>query len=92
MTTTIRITDPVDLVKVVPYQLGYHPERSLVLIGLRRKQIGLVQRLDLPTLPRDCEAAADLMAGHLRKDGCTAPSLCFTRTPKARGQSPPPPW
>ena len=43
-----------------------------MLIGLRRKQIGLVQRLDLPTLPRDCEAAADLMAGHLRKDGCTA--------------------
>ena len=30
MTTTIRITDPVDLVKVVPYQLGYHPERCLL--------------------------------------------------------------
>ena len=75
MTTTIRITDPVDLVKVVPYQLGYHPERSLVLIGLRRKQVGLVQRLDLPSLPRDCEAAADLMAGHLRQDGCTGAVL-----------------
>jgi hypothetical protein len=71
MTTTIRITDPVDLVKVVPYQLGYHPQRSLVLIGLRRKQVGLVQRLDLPTLPRDCAAAADLLVGHLKQDGCT---------------------
>lgn len=75
MTTTIRITDPVDLVKVVPYQLGYHPQRSLVLIGLRRKHLGLVQRLDLPTLPRDCAAAAELMVGHLRNDGCTAAVL-----------------
>ena len=75
MTTTIRITDPVDLVKVVPYQLGYHPEHSLVLIGLCRKQIGLVQRLDLPTLPQDCAAAAQLMVAHLRADGCTAAVL-----------------
>ena len=75
MTTTIRITDPVDLVKVVPYQLGYHPERSIVLVGLRRKQVGLVQRLDLPTLPRDCSAAAELMSRHLRGDGCTAAVL-----------------
>ncbi len=72
MTTTIRISDPIDLVKVVPYQLGYHPDHSLVLIGLRRKQIGIVQRLDLPTLPHDCGAAATLMAGHLQADGCTA--------------------
>ncbi len=85
MTTTIRITDPVDLVKVVPYQLGYHPERSLVLIGLRRKQIGLVQRLDLPTLPRDCEAAADLMAGHLRKDGCTGAVLVLYEDTEGEG-------
>lgn len=85
MTTTIRITDPVDLVKVVPYQLGYHPERSIVLIGLRRKQIGLVQRLDLPTLPRDCAAAAELMSRHLLADGCTAAVLVIYEDIEAEG-------
>ena len=85
MTTTIRITDPVDLVKVVPYQLGYHPERSIVLVGLRRKQVGLVQRLDLPTLPRDCAAAAELMSRHLRGDGCTAAVLVVYENVEGEG-------
>ena len=85
MTTTIRITDPVDLVKVVPYQLGYHPERSIVLVGLRRKQVGLVQRLDLPTLPRDCSAAAELMSRHLRGDGCTAAVLVVYENVEGEG-------
>ena len=69
--TTIRISDPVDLVKIVPYHLGYHPERSIVLIGLKRKHVGVIQRLDLPQLAADCAVAAELMVGHLRRDGCT---------------------
>ncbi len=69
---TIRVSDPVQLVKILPYQLGYHPAHSLVAVGLRGRQLVLVQRVDLPTDPGAVSAAADVMAGHLRTAGCTA--------------------
>ena len=46
--TTIQITDPLDLVMIVPYQLGFHPNRSLVVVGLRGTRVHVVQRCDLP--------------------------------------------
>jgi hypothetical protein len=69
---TIRVTDPVDLVKVLPYQLGYHPSDSLALVGLRGRHLGVVQRGDLATRPDDLAALVELMVANLRGDGCSA--------------------
>jgi hypothetical protein len=48
MTTTIRLSRPADLLTVLPYQLGFHPRRCLVVVSLRGTRMGLVQRIDLP--------------------------------------------
>ena len=34
-TPTIRVNDPIDMVSLVPYLLGFHPDESLVLVALR---------------------------------------------------------
>ena len=70
--TTIRVSDPVDLVKVMPYQLGYHPKDSLALIGLRGRHVGVVQRLDLLSQPEPLGKAVELMVDNLAHDGCGA--------------------
>jgi hypothetical protein len=41
---------------VVPYLLGFHPRRSLVVLCLRGRRLGLVQRMDLPN-PEDAGVA-----------------------------------
>lgn len=47
----VNLTDPADLLAAIPYLLGFHPENSVVLFGLKgpeRKQQGLILRVDLP--------------------------------------------
>lgn len=46
-TPTIRLRSPGEVVSAVPYLLGFSPESSLVLLGLRAKQLGLTCRVDL---------------------------------------------
>ncbi|HEV7205668.1 MAG TPA: DUF4192 domain-containing protein [Jatrophihabitans sp.] len=54
MTTTdkpaLRITGPADLISAVPYLLGFHPQDSLVLIGLADSHLVVTARLDLDAL------------------------------------------
>ena len=46
---SIRLRSPGDVVAVLPYQLGYHPHDSLVVVALRDRAVVLVERVDLPT-------------------------------------------
>jgi hypothetical protein len=46
--TTIRLKSPVDLITSLPYQFGFHPKRSVVLVCLMGDHVGLVERLDIP--------------------------------------------
>ncbi|GAA1905308.1 DUF4192 domain-containing protein [Lapillicoccus jejuensis] len=58
----IRLHSPGDVLTTLPYQLGYVPERSLVVLTLRGKSVFFVGRVDLP--PRTAsgrEAAAALL-------------------------------
>lgn len=48
MKPSVRLRHPGDLVATIPYQLGYRPEHSLVVIALRAGRIGPIARLDLP--------------------------------------------
>ncbi len=46
-TVTQRIVGPAELLQAVPYLLGFHPERSLVLVGLADGVLVVTARLDL---------------------------------------------
>lgn len=76
MSFTLRVDEPRELLALVPFQLGFHPTESVVLVSLRHPhgQVGLVARADLPDLAdRDVgRAVADRLVGHLLSDGAAA--------------------
>ena len=47
--------------------MGFHPARSVVLIGLRRRRIGLTEGLDLPP-PEEAVDVAERMIEPLLRD------------------------
>lgn len=51
MATNIRLRTPGDLLGMVPYLIGFHPDDSLVAIGLKDSIIDFQMRADLPTGP-----------------------------------------
>ena len=71
MTADITLRGPGDVVAILPYQLGYHPHDSVVVISLRGKRVGLVARADLPPEQFVGEVVASLM-GPLVRDGATS--------------------
>lgn len=66
----LRVSEPRDLVAMVPYRLGFAPDRSLVLVSLRgpRSRIGLVLRVDLPPAA-ETELVVDQVTRFVRQDG-----------------------
>ncbi|MCV2396474.1 DUF4192 domain-containing protein [Actinotalea sp. M2MS4P-6] len=72
MTTTIRTDSPRELLALVPYQLGFRPSESAVVLSLRRgTRVGLVARVDLADLasPQTGPQVARSLVGHLLADG-----------------------
>jgi hypothetical protein len=68
----IRLSEPGELVAVVPYRLRFHPERSVVLIGLvgARRGVGPLARLDLAdVLGPDGPVVLARAAAHLAAGG-----------------------
>ena len=51
-TTTVRVSEPRELLALVPHRLGFRPRDSAVAVSLRppRGEVGLVVRVDLPDL------------------------------------------
>jgi hypothetical protein len=66
---TLRISGPADLLQAVPYLLGFHPESSLVVIGLHRGQLVVTVRLDLVDLGEPRVLADAIEA--IRRGGAT---------------------
>ena len=56
----LRVRRPADILSVVPYLLGFHPAEAVVVLLLRRGEVALTARLDLPP-----PAEADVLAGYL---------------------------
>lgn len=52
MTTTIQVSEPQELLALIPYQLGFEPQESLVVVSLQgtRQRIGLIARCELSEL------------------------------------------
>ena len=49
MTThALNLTSPGELITAIPFLLGFHPRRSVLLMALRQRRLSLTQRLDLP--------------------------------------------
>ena len=49
MTThALNLASPGELIAAIPFLLGFHPRRSVVLMALRQRRLSLTQRLDLP--------------------------------------------
>jgi hypothetical protein len=55
----IRLSSPTDVLAVIPHLLGFHPARSLVVLGAEgtRERVGLGFRYDLPDPPDPAAAA-----------------------------------
>ena len=71
MTADITLRGPGDVVAILPYQLGYHPRDSAVVISLRGKRVGLVARTDLPP-EEDVDEVVSTLMGPLVRDGATS--------------------
>ncbi|MDC7121788.1 DUF4192 domain-containing protein [Cellulomonas fimi] len=72
-TSTLRVSEPRELLALVPYRLGFRPRDSAVAVSLRapRGQVGLVVRVDLEQLadPDDGGRCARALVGLLDQDG-----------------------
>lgn len=72
-TTTLRVSEPRELLALIPHQMGFRPDESVVLVSLRppRGRVGLVVRVDLPDLadPDHGPRLARALVGHLDRDG-----------------------
>ncbi len=71
--TAIIVSEPRDVVALVPYRLGFVPRDSLALVSLRApgSQVGLVLRVDLADVTASGSGAAHQLAGYLVEDGAT---------------------
>ena len=70
----ISVSGPAELATIVPFHLGFQPERSVVVICLQDRAVGLVARVDVVGRPHAAETAARLTET-IRRDGTTAVAL-----------------
>lgn len=70
---TLRLSEPRELLALVPHQLGFRPHDSAVAVSLRPPsgEVGLVVRVDLAGLadPADGDRLARGLVSHLDRDG-----------------------
>lgn len=83
----IRLRTPAEIVAAVPYLLGFHPEESLVMLGLRgrSRSVCLTLRVDLPPAAARSALAAQVTA-HLEHAGATE-ILLLVATERAAADS-----
>lgn len=70
--TALRLDHTRELLTLLPHQLGFHPQDSVVLVALRPpgRGVGLMARLDLPdVLAPDGPGLVAGAVGHLEADG-----------------------
>ena len=66
---TVCVRGPADLLAAVPYLLGFHPEESLVVIGLDDTKVTVTARLDLADV--DTTGALSNLFGAIQRAGST---------------------
>jgi len=56
----VSVSGPAELVTIIPFVLGFRPERSIVVVGLRDRRVELVARLDTLDEPAASQAAEQI--------------------------------
>ena len=79
-TRTLHVNGPADLLGAVPYLLGFHPEESLVIIGLNKTKVVVTARLDLADIAGS-RVLADTLAAIKRGHATAVVGAVFTETP-----------
>lgn len=67
MSETVSVHGPEELLAVLPYQLGYHPRRSVVAVALDGRRLHFVARVDIPP-DRYVPQTVAALAGPLRRE------------------------
>lgn len=71
MTGHITVHGPGEVLAVLPYQLGYHPAESVVLVAFEGRRVGLVARCDIPS-PDAVPDAVDALLEPVVREGLGA--------------------
>lgn len=66
---TLTIKGPDEIVATLPYQLGYHPRDSAVVVALEGRRLGPVARVDLPPGPVVPDGMVDAVLAPFRREG-----------------------
>jgi len=84
---TIVVTEPRDVVALVPYRLGFVPRDSLALVALRDpgSLVGMVLRVDLADVVSGGAEAARQLGGYLLDDGAARAVAVLYDTAAHRG-------
>lgn len=53
--STLRVSGPSEILQVIPYLLGFHPEHSVVIVAMRGKAVVVSARYDLDAPPACAE-------------------------------------
>ncbi|MEU6429717.1 DUF4192 domain-containing protein [Microbispora sp. NPDC046973] len=80
---TVRLSRPADLIAIVPYMLGFHPERSIVAMAFEpstapdstARGLRFSMRFDLPDRSEDTPDLARRFAGLLTRNGAERVAL-----------------
>ncbi len=73
---------PVDLLALVPFTFGFHPEESLVLVTCRCDGTPFQARIDLPDAPEAIAPVVQQLLGPVRRNGAeTAMLVAYTDHP-----------
>jgi hypothetical protein len=87
--TKLRLSSPADILTMIPYQLGFHPAKSLVVMSLRgpgkRAPAGVTFRVDLDLGPGQLAA---LTVEQLRRDDAQQAVLVLYDPPAPDGGIP----
>lgn len=71
MTSIARPRNPYELAVLLPYQLGYHPGPSVLVVAMHGRRLGMLQRHELPDEPRAAPAHARHALSILARDGAS---------------------
>ncbi|MDN3904919.1 DUF4192 family protein [Arthrobacter sp. YD2] len=91
-----RVSDPADILSLIPHTLGFEPRESLVLLALCSGRLGATLRLDLPPVRAASKAganaayaaaAARFLAADTRADGALL--VLYTGAPWTEPARPP---
>ncbi|MFC0532951.1 DUF4192 domain-containing protein [Phytohabitans kaempferiae] len=81
MTTPLALRTPVDLIAAIPFLLGFHPRDSVVVVGLRARQVVFAARGDLGEPPGFVEYVTSVV---MRQDVDTAAVVGYGTDERAR--------